>query len=87
MLLVIQIHVILLHMPSRTISIDCGFLSNFQNRTDRIVFKLFGKDPNDFPVALRTQVYSEPLFRFKFLFDGFPATQFNSVNYGTSPDP
>ncbi|CAK7326240.1 unnamed protein product [Dovyalis caffra] len=27
-----------------------------QNRTDRIVFKLFGKDPNDFPVALRTQI-------------------------------
>ncbi|KAL9364918.1 hypothetical protein Peur_042791 [Populus x canadensis] len=27
-----------------------------QIRTDRIVFKLFGKDPNDFPVALRTQI-------------------------------
>ncbi|KAJ9181746.1 hypothetical protein P3X46_005806 [Hevea brasiliensis] len=27
-----------------------------QSRTDRIVFKLFGKDPNDFPVALRTQI-------------------------------
>ncbi|KAJ6350692.1 hypothetical protein OIU78_006768 [Salix suchowensis] len=27
-----------------------------QIRTDRIVFKLFGKDPNDFPVALRAQV-------------------------------
>ncbi|KAF9674342.1 hypothetical protein SADUNF_Sadunf10G0117300 [Salix dunnii] len=27
-----------------------------QCRTDRIVFKLFGKDPNDFPIALRTQV-------------------------------
>lgn len=26
------------------------------SRTDRIVFKLFGKDPNDFPVALRTQI-------------------------------
>lgn len=27
-----------------------------QSRTDRIVFKLFGKDPNDFPLALRTQI-------------------------------
>ncbi|XP_021606651.1 squamosa promoter-binding-like protein 1 isoform X3 [Manihot esculenta] len=27
-----------------------------QSRTDRIVFKLFGKEPNDFPVALRTQI-------------------------------
>ncbi|XP_012084190.1 squamosa promoter-binding-like protein 12 isoform X2 [Jatropha curcas] len=27
-----------------------------QSRTDRIVFKLFGKDPNDFPIALRTQI-------------------------------
>ncbi|KAJ6429558.1 hypothetical protein OIU84_021040 [Salix udensis] len=27
-----------------------------QIRTDRIVFKLFGKDPNDFPVALRAQI-------------------------------
>ncbi|KAI3841217.1 hypothetical protein MKX03_004921 [Papaver bracteatum] len=27
-----------------------------QTRTDRIVFKLFGKDPNDFPLVLRSQV-------------------------------
>ncbi|KAF8387706.1 hypothetical protein HHK36_026360 [Tetracentron sinense] len=27
-----------------------------QNRTDRIVFKLFGKDPNDFPLVLRAQI-------------------------------
>jgi hypothetical protein len=28
----------------------------FQSRTDRIVFKLFGKEPNDFPLVLRAQV-------------------------------
>lgn len=27
-----------------------------QSRTDRIVFKLFGKEPNDFPVVLRGQI-------------------------------
>ncbi|GKV10436.1 hypothetical protein SLEP1_g21797 [Rubroshorea leprosula] len=27
-----------------------------QCRTDRIVFKLFGKDPSDFPIALRRQI-------------------------------
>ncbi|XVF80753.1 hypothetical protein PTKIN_Ptkin15bG0100500 [Pterospermum kingtungense] len=27
-----------------------------QSRTDRIVFKLFGKEPNDFPVVLRAQI-------------------------------
>ncbi|KAL5564646.1 hypothetical protein UlMin_027810 [Ulmus minor] len=27
-----------------------------QSRTDRIVFKLFGKDPNDLPLVLRTQI-------------------------------
>ncbi|GAB4841819.1 Cysteine desulfurase mitochondrial [Ancistrocladus abbreviatus] len=27
-----------------------------QSRTDRIVFKLFGKEPNDFPIALRGQI-------------------------------
>ncbi|KAK8570311.1 hypothetical protein V6N13_003000 [Hibiscus sabdariffa] len=27
-----------------------------QNRTDRIVFKLFGKEPNDFPLVLRAQI-------------------------------
>lgn len=30
----------------------------FQSRTDRIVFKLFGKNPNDFPLVLRSQVFS-----------------------------
>ncbi|XP_058722874.1 squamosa promoter-binding-like protein 1 [Vicia villosa] len=29
-----------------------------QSRTDRIVFKLFGKDPNDFPDVLRSQILS-----------------------------
>lgn len=28
-----------------------------QNRTDRIVFKLFGKDPSDFPFVVRAQVF------------------------------
>ncbi|KAJ0092906.1 hypothetical protein Patl1_24750 [Pistacia atlantica] len=27
-----------------------------QSRTDRIVFKLFGKDPNDFPIEMRRQI-------------------------------
>ncbi|KAK2418891.1 squamosa promoter-binding protein [Trifolium repens] len=27
-----------------------------QNRTDRIVFKLFGKEPSDFPLVLRAQI-------------------------------
>ncbi|XP_050236767.1 squamosa promoter-binding-like protein 1 [Mercurialis annua] len=27
-----------------------------QSRTDRIIFKLFGKDPNDFPLVLRAQI-------------------------------
>jgi len=27
-----------------------------QSRTDKIVFKLFGKEPKDFPVDLREQV-------------------------------
>ncbi|XP_017979528.1 PREDICTED: squamosa promoter-binding-like protein 1 [Theobroma cacao] len=27
-----------------------------QSRTDRIVFKLFGKEPNDFPMVLRAQI-------------------------------
>ncbi|XP_057873442.2 squamosa promoter-binding-like protein 1 [Cryptomeria japonica] len=30
--------------------------SSFQNHTDRIVFKLFDKDPGDFPLTLRTQI-------------------------------
>ncbi|CAL0306905.1 unnamed protein product [Lupinus luteus] len=29
-----------------------------QSRTDRIVFKLFGKDPNEFPVLLRSQIFN-----------------------------
>ncbi|KAL2486658.1 Squamosa promoter-binding-like protein 1 [Abeliophyllum distichum] len=28
-----------------------------QSRTDRIVFKLFGKEPSDFPVLLRAQIF------------------------------
>ncbi|XP_058008560.1 squamosa promoter-binding-like protein 1 isoform X2 [Hevea brasiliensis] len=27
-----------------------------QSRTDRIIFKLFGKEPNDFPLVLRTRI-------------------------------
>lgn len=34
--------------------------SLFQSRTDRIVFKLFGKEPNDFPLVLRAQVLKVP---------------------------
>nr|AUW52985.1 squamosa promoter binding-like protein 12c [Petunia x hybrida] len=30
--------------------------SDAQSRTDRIVFKLFGKDPSDFPFVLRAQI-------------------------------
>ncbi|KAE9602536.1 hypothetical protein Lal_00050023 [Lupinus albus] len=29
-----------------------------QSRTDRIVFKLFGKDPNEFPPLLRSQIFN-----------------------------
>ncbi|KAK4487313.1 hypothetical protein RD792_006076 [Penstemon davidsonii] len=29
-----------------------------QSRTDRIVFKLFGKDPSDFPIVLRAQIFN-----------------------------
>ena len=41
------------------ISLNNSFTTNLQVRTDRIVFKLFGKDPNDFPLVLRTQVYTK----------------------------
>lgn len=30
--------------------------SSYSGRTDRIVFKLFGKEPNDFPCVLRAQI-------------------------------
>jgi hypothetical protein len=40
------------------ISLKNSFPTNFQSRTDRIVFKLFGKDPNDFPIVLRTQIFN-----------------------------
>lgn len=33
------------------------FTIGLQSRTDRIVFKLFGKEPNDFPLVLRKQVH------------------------------
>ncbi|GMJ02153.1 squamosa promoter binding protein-like 1 [Hibiscus trionum] len=39
--------------PSRSPSTSSG---EAQSRTDRIVFKLFGKNPNDFPIALRRQI-------------------------------
>ncbi|KAJ4967329.1 hypothetical protein NE237_019178 [Protea cynaroides] len=32
--------------------------SDAQDRTGRIIFKLFGKDPNDFPATLRTQIFN-----------------------------
>ncbi|MBA0681663.1 hypothetical protein Goari_023449 [Gossypium aridum] len=39
--------------PSQSPSTSGG---EAQSRTDRIVFKLFGKIPNDFPIALRRQI-------------------------------
>nr|AIL95846.1 SQUAMOSA promoter binding-like transcription factor [Gossypium hirsutum] len=39
--------------PSQSPSTSSG---EAQSRTDRIVFKLFGKNPNDFPIALRRQI-------------------------------
>ncbi|KAF8376664.1 hypothetical protein HHK36_031669 [Tetracentron sinense] len=33
-----------------------GSNGDAQSRTDRIVFKIFGKDPNDFPLDLRAQI-------------------------------
>ncbi|PIA26307.1 hypothetical protein AQUCO_09500046v1 [Aquilegia coerulea] len=32
--------------------------SDFQNRTGRIIFKLFDKDPSDLPATLKTQIYN-----------------------------
>ncbi|KAK8704114.1 hypothetical protein V6N13_047747 [Hibiscus sabdariffa] len=39
--------------PSQSPSSSSG---EAQSRTDRIVFKLFGKNPSDFPIALRRQI-------------------------------
>ncbi|KAI3459169.1 hypothetical protein Pfo_015832 [Paulownia fortunei] len=39
--------------PSQSPSTSSG---EAQSRTDRIVFKLFGKDPSDFPLVLRKQI-------------------------------
>ncbi|KAE8714257.1 squamosa promoter-binding-like protein 1-like isoform X4 [Hibiscus syriacus] len=39
--------------PSQSPSTSSG---EAQSRTGRIVFKLFGKNPNDFPIALRRQI-------------------------------
>lgn len=44
-------------MDKDDLSINYKILTNFQSRTDRIVFKLFGKDPGDFPTALRKEVF------------------------------
>ncbi|XP_016439329.2 squamosa promoter-binding-like protein 1 [Nicotiana tabacum] len=53
------------HKPSPGTSGNSGSTSSLslsnssgeaQSRTDRIVFKLFGKDPGDFPTALRKQI-------------------------------
>ncbi|KAG0497997.1 hypothetical protein HPP92_002688 [Vanilla planifolia] len=41
--------------PSRSPS---SFNGDAQSRTDRIVFKLFGKTPNDFPHVLRAQIFN-----------------------------
>lgn len=38
------------------------FFWSLQGRTDRIVFKLFGKEPSDFPFALRGQVLFKIVF-------------------------
>lgn len=38
------------------INIELPFLL-LQSRTDRIIFKLFGKEPNDCPLVLRAQVH------------------------------
>lgn len=39
------------------LSLNYKIVTNFQSRTDRIVFKLFGKDPGELPTALRKQVF------------------------------
>jgi hypothetical protein len=35
-----------------------AYVEGDENRTDKIVFKLFGKEPNDFPSDLRAQILS-----------------------------
>lgn len=39
------------------LSLNYKIVTNFQSRTDRIVFKLFGKDPGEIPTGLRKQVF------------------------------
>lgn len=53
-----------------------------QSHTDRIVFKLFGKEPGDFPIVLRAQVFLAalvwslstffPIYPLIFLSDSLP---------------
>uniref|UniRef100_A0A0D3EMS7 SBP-type domain-containing protein n=1 Tax=Oryza barthii TaxID=65489 RepID=A0A0D3EMS7_9ORYZ len=37
-----------------------AYVEGDENRTDKIVFKLFGKEPNDFPSDLRAQLAADP---------------------------
>lgn len=50
-------------------SLTVHFPTNSQSRTDRIVFKLFGKDPSDFPAVLRREVSFKPFLDESILFD------------------
>lgn len=43
------------------LNIFLSLLPSFQSRTDRVVFKLFGKEPNDVPIVLRAQVLASKL--------------------------
>ncbi|XP_044956142.1 squamosa promoter-binding-like protein 1 isoform X2 [Hordeum vulgare subsp. vulgare] len=41
---------------ARNFDLNDTYVEEDESRTDKIVFKLFGKQPNDFPADLRTQV-------------------------------
>lgn len=43
---------------SEDLFIEMLFVNCLQSCTDRIVFKLFGKNPSNFPLLLRSQVLS-----------------------------
>ena len=70
------------------ISLNNSFITNLQVRTDRIVFKLFGKDPNDLPLVLRTQVCTKTWNCFFATFLGMFCSIYIwfFVIYFTSPD-
>ncbi|XP_057963989.1 squamosa promoter-binding-like protein 1 [Malania oleifera] len=44
------------HSDSASAQSPSSSSGDAQSRTDRIVFKLFGKEPNDFPLVLRAQI-------------------------------